>query len=289
VVAESLINKVFGPGDALALTADGNAAPTLHVEPSVLSLSAAFLRVAMPPTALGGAPTRGGALVRVTASGNIAARGVYGIYLLATADGVNVDGTIALASRRIFVRPGTPGVAVAVPVRYMADLPEGDYHIAARVDGGALTVAPGPTVHVAKGFVQLVASQTDINFPSGRIALAGERTNAVVRVTVTNQGNLPSRAIANVSVWASLQPAHQFSDGFINGVNLPPLVIRPQQTRVFYVRLRQLPFEDDGTYYLTAQLLYNNSADTVDAPPVNLLTVFNDGESFRPVLATGGN
>lgn len=246
-----------------------------------MDLAATGLVVAVPTDVIAGQKIKAGVGLRVENIGDARAsgRGTIELFLSLDHELSGDDPLYLTAPAKIKLKPGQQRV-MKVKFRTLPSIPDGQYHVLARLNAGATVTEVDATNNVATD------QNAHVNLAQPRIDLAGafEATPTTARpgktmtmsLTVFNSGNLTAAGRMSVSV-AATADATADPVGVPLGVGTVKIKIPKDEIRTYRLKVRVPGDFPAGNYFLAGSLDTTNAfteTDEVNNPFPGFSNVF---------------
>ncbi|HEY2586833.1 MAG TPA: choice-of-anchor tandem repeat GloVer-containing protein [Tepidisphaeraceae bacterium] len=221
---------------------------------SAADLTASVVRTTLPSTLPAGRSSLGRATVAISNSSPSPVRGVFTINVYAAPGGaLDASATqIGSVTRPLEVRRNGATLQ-RVPVLVSPADATGDVTLLAQVvdaAGNASNVSGGPTVTVTAPSVSLSETFTRITLPTTLVS--GQRTQGLITLQITNDGNVASVGPVQITLVLSPQSGGGPDTPIASAVRLP--VIAPGRSVRVRVPVTSIPDGLNGTFTLAAQV-----------------------------------
>jgi hypothetical protein len=232
------------------------------------TLTVGLTKSTLPPSVVAGGTSHGTAIVSVANSGTSTESSTATVSVYASTDG-SIDDTATLLGslppRRLTLKPGR-ATEVSVPIRSIPAALVGSYTLLAQVtdaSGSSSASSTGPGLDSAAPLITF--SETIIKTTLPPSDVSGQETRATIQLHVTNLGNIVSKGLSTVALFAS--PDQTATDGTPIRSLPESIVLKPGASRTIPLKLLAIPAVSNGPYFIVAQVTDPQADITTTATP----------------------
>ena len=239
--------------DAQGNTVNATTGLSLKIAPAFISFADTVTKINLPPSSISGQVTKAVAQIKITNNGNIISQGTTTIALYASPDGTVANGLLIRNFITSVVLKPKASKTVPVPLLTIPASANGNYFLVAKVTdplSNNTTAASTSKFSLAAPFVSLVPTIVSNTLPA--TSASGSVSNAVLTLSIINNGNISPTTAATVSVYAS-------TSGTVSGGTLlsgSPFTtpLKPAKSAKIKVGLGNFPLLAPGHYFLVVQV-----------------------------------